>query len=365
MPNITVHLLQICLIKDAKMMNCKIFLGLSGGVDSSVSALLLREAGYEVHGVMLLLKPPSEQREREAAQAQNTANELGIPLHFLDAVQLFHDTVINNFISEYKIGHTPNPCVLCNPTVKFAALLSFAASMGGGKIATGHYVEKIRLPDGTAALRRHKSRKDQSYFLCRLTEAQLEAAEFPLAPYHKEEVRAIAAEHGLPCASQSDSQEICFIPDGDYGTFLTETGGLQAQPGHFIDKNGKILGQHRGIIHYTLGQRRGLEIALGERMYVSNLNPTDNTVTLCTEQERYQTGLFVRDLHMIHGDTPREAFSADVKVRSTAAPVPAQITPQADGTCRITLSKKQTAAAPGQTAAFYRDDILLGGATIL
>lgn len=346
-------------------MKKKIILGMSGGVDSSVCALLLKQAGWDVTGLMLLLQPPSPTREEAMEDACAAAQRVGIPLQFADLHQTFRETVMQNFIDEYQNGCTPNPCVFCNPTIKFASLLDFAKENGLDAIATGHYVRSERDTAGRVRILRHSSHKDQSYFLSYLTEEQAQRAVFPLAPYTKPQVRAIAAENGLPCAEKRDSQEVCFIPDGDYASFLTTTGGLTAEPGDFLDAQGKVLGRHRGTLHYTLGQRRGLEIALGERVYVKALDPKNNTVTLCREEERYITDLTVSHPHWIYGEPPREPFSALVKIRSAARPTPAEITPLSNSLWRVTLAQRQTTAAPGQTAAFYDGDLLLGGARIL
>lgn len=346
-------------------MEKKIILGMSGGVDSSVAALLLKKAGWSVTGLMLLLQPPSPAREAAMADARAAADQVGIPLFFDDRHEQFQKLVIQNFIDEYKNGCTPNPCVRCNPFVKFASLLAFAEKHGCTAVATGHYVKTDKTPMGHTRLLRHPSAKDQSYFLSYLTQEQADSAVFPLAAYTKDQVRAIAAESGVPCAAKKDSQEVCFIPGKDYASFLIHAGGLRAEPGYFLNTSGEKIGMHRGILHYTLGQRRGLEIAMGERMYVQSLDPKNNTVTLCREDERYITSLTVENPHWINGKPPEKPFSAQVKIRSTARPISAEITPLSETNWQITLSQKQTFAAPGQTAAFYDGDVLLGGARIL
>lgn len=345
-------------------MNCKIFLGMSGGVDSSVSAFLLKEAGYDVEGVMLLLKEDSDIRRKEIDDARKAADRAGIKFHTLDKTAEFQDIVINNFISEYKNGRTPNPCVLCNPNIKFKSLYEYAKQNGADLIATGHYADIFTDKSGIKHIKRNPTKKDQSYFLSRLTSELVQASVFPLGNKSKTEVRDIAENLGLECADKGDSQEVCFIPENDYFSFLTEKCGLQAVPGNYIDINGNVLGKHKGIINYTMGQRRGLEIALGERMYVTKINPEDNTVTLCTESERYITSLLVKDITFINGDVPADRFTAEVKIRNTAKPLKAEIINQGENWL-VSLCGVQTMAASGQICAFYSGDILLGAGTIL
>lgn len=348
-------------------MNCKIFLGMSGGVDSSVSAFLLKEAGYDVEGVMLLLKPDFELRKKEIDDAEKAAKRADIPFHTVDKTELFKNTVMSNFISEYTKGRTPNPCILCNPTVKFASLYEFAKQNGADLIATGHYADIYTDNRGIKHIKKNPTKKDQSYFLSRLTHEQVQSAVFPLGNISKADVRNIAKDLKLDCADKGDSQEVCFIPNNSYADFLTDFGGLVPTPGNYIDINGNILGKHKGIINYTMGQRRGLEIALGERMYVTKIDPEQNTVMLCKENERYIKELLVKNLTLINNSIPEGEFTAEVKIRSTARAQTAVITPpnNTDGTRRVILSQPQTMAAPGQTCAFYNGDILLGAAEII
>ena len=246
----------------------KIVLGLSGGVDSAVAAALLREQGYEVHGLYLDLGLGGLRQARQAAE------ELDIPLAVMDIRPELEARVCTPFAASYLRGETPSPCILCNPSVKFPALFRRADELGARLVATGHYA---RSENG--ALYRSVSQNDQSYMLSRLTVQQLERCVFPLGDLEKTEIRRRAAALGLTAAHQADSMEICFVPDGDYAAFI-ESRGVTPPPGDFIDPEGRVLGRHKGIHHYTLGQRKRLGIALGRRVFVSRIDPVRNTVTL-------------------------------------------------------------------------------------
>lgn len=337
----------------------RIAVGMSGGVDSSVAAMLLRDAGYDVVGITLSLTPHSS--GSDAADARNVAEMLGIEHHVLDLRDLFCEQVIEPFCSAYLHGRTPNPCVLCNRTVKFGAMLRFAQSLGASRIATGHYARTERRGDRTVLLRA-SSRKDQSYFLCQLDQTQLSAAVFPVADLEKDALRAIAAEAGLPVAQKKDSQDVCFIPDNDYVSFLCERRALTPQTGDFVDTDGNVLGRHQGILRYTVGQRKGLG-AFGRPMFVTAIDPVHNRVVLGEEGSQYARGLSADELNWIASDTPPETFRCEVRIRFRASPAPAVVHVCGDRV-RVLFDASQRSVTPGQTVAFYDGDLVLGGGTI-
>ena len=339
----------------------KIAVGLSGGVDSSAAALLLLEQGYDVTGVILRLKPGSY-ADCDIADAQKIADCLGIELHVVDRREYFKKNVIEPFVGEYLAARTPNPCVECNAAVKFGAMLDYALEIGCDGIATGHYA-KIEEKDGRYLLKRSESAKDQSYFLCRLNQFQLSKAIFPLEGMDKEEIRMKAEKAGLPVARKSDSQEICFVPNDDYISYLASL-GVTSPKGNFIDKDGNILGQHNGIINYTIGQRKGLG-AFGKPMFVTGMNAENNTVTIGENGSQYSIGFVADKLNFIAFDKLEEPIRANVKIRFKAKEQPALITPNADGTVTVVFDEPQRSVTPGQSAVFYDGDIVLGGGRII
>lgn len=324
----------------------KVILGLSGGVDSAVAALLLREQGYEVIGLYLNNGAPGE------ADAHAAAESLGIPLAVQDVRCAMEKHVCAPFAESYLHGETPNPCILCNPAVKFAALEELAEKEGAEYIATGHYAvaENGRLYQGRAE-------NDQSYMLCRLRPEQVKKLLLPLGPYSKTEVRALAEKFGLSVASKPDSMEICFITDKDYASYI-EKRGITPPEGDFV-LDGKRVGRHRGIHHYTIGQRRHLGESFGHRVYVSDIRPEDNTVVLAdADEELHKTEVPVREIHLL-APLPVDGI-VSVRVRHSRSEMPkARLE---DGILRFETPVR--APTPGQTAAFYRENQLLGGAFI-
>ncbi|MBR3818483.1 MAG: tRNA 2-thiouridine(34) synthase MnmA [Clostridia bacterium] len=339
----------------------KIAIGLSGGVDSAAAAYLLLEKGYDVTGIIMRLKPESL-ADADISDAQKIADKLGIELHVLDRREFFRKNVIEPFVSEYKSGRTPNPCVECNSVIKFGAMLDYALEIGCDGIATGHYA-KIEENDGRFILKKSQSPKDQSYFLYRLTQHQLAHTLFPLEGLEKNEIRQIALNAGLPVAEKSDSQEICFVPNDDYISYLASL-GVTSPKGNFIDINGNVLGTHNGIINYTIGQRKGLG-AFGKPMFVTGISAENNTVTIGENGSQYSIGLIADRLNFIPFDALNAPIKADVKIRYRAKPALATVTPLDDGTVSVIFDEPQRSITPGQSAVFYDGDTVIGGGRII
>ena len=339
----------------------KIAIGLSGGVDSAAAAYLLLEKGYDVTGIIMRLKPESL-ADADISDAQKIADKLGIELRVLDRREFFKDNVINPFVSEYLNARTPNPCVECNSIIKFGAMLDYALEIGCDGIATGHYA-KIEEKNGRYLLKKSQSPKDQGYFLFRLTQHQLSHTVFPLEGLEKPQIREIALNAGLPVAEKGDSQEICFVPNDDYISYLASL-GVTSPKGDFIDKNGNVLGTHNGIINYTIGQRKGLG-AFGRPMFVTGISAENNTVTIGENGSQYSIGLVADRLNFIPFDTLSEPIKADVKIRYKAKPEPATVTPNGDGTVSVIFDEPQRSITPGQSAVFYDGDTVIGGGRII
>ncbi len=336
-----------------------VYVALSGGVDSAAAAIILKERGYDVRGVILRLKPDNL-ADDDIRDAQAVANTLHIPLDILDERESFK-SITDYFCKAYMHGLTPNPCVLCNPTIKFGKLVEYAISNGAEFLATGHYSDIVN-EDGAYYIKRNPSSKDQSYFLCGLNQHILSHVKFPLSTYTKDEIRALVEKYNIPVAHKKDSQEVCFIPDNDYISFIEKEFKPDAIPGDFLSTNGEKLGTHSGLYKYTIGQRKGLG-AFGKPMYVISINPESNSVTIGDNEELFKTTIHIKDINFIAGKAPSETFPCQVKIRCAAQPADAILTLTENG-AQITFTQPQRAAAPGQTAAIYKDDILLGGGTI-
>lgn len=339
----------------------RVIVGLSGGVDSSVAAYLLQRGGFEVVGAWLRLMESGNSPEK-AREAHAAAQALGIELVELDARERFEKQVVAPFVAEYLAGRTPNPCVLCNPAVKFGMLAELADTRSAEYIATGHYARVAAAPDRRLLLKAPHS-KDQSYFLYSLSQNLLERVMFPLGDLTKAQVRAIAAEAALPAAENPDSQEICFIEGGDYARFILSRVKEPAAPGRFVGTNGEVLGKHDGVFRYTVGQRKGLG-SFGEPMYVTAIDAETNTVVLGTAGACAGSALRVRDMRWAAFDDPGVPFKAQVKIRSAAPPAEAWVFPGPGAGAVMRFTQPQRAIAPGQTAVVYCGDTLLGGGVI-
>lgn len=336
----------------------KVLLGMSGGLDSTYAAIALRESGHEVVGAVLQMHDYTD-----TAAAARAAAAVGVPLVTVDMRAPFRDTVERAFTEEYLCGRTPNPCVVCNRYVKFEGLVSYARQHGFDRIATGHYSRIVRIGDRYAVSRAADPKKDQSYVLWGLTQAQLSMLITPLADCRKEEIRRSAAERGLEVAEAEESMEICFIPDHDYARYIEERRGKLPE-GNFLDWNGKVVGRHRGIVHYTVGQRKHLGIALGEPVYVSAIDPKANTVTLARAGGEYALSAHVSSLQFqaLAPCSAGTTVNADVKIRYSAQPAPSKVTFDASG-AEVLFASPVRAVTPGQSAVFYDEDgnVLFGG----
>ena len=334
---------------------------MSGGVDSSVCAALLKNDGYEVLGITLDLFGDTTQSQ---ADAKSVCDSLEIEHTVFNLKNEFKGFVIDNFINEYINGRTPNPCIVCNRTIKFGEMLKLADKLGCEKIATGHYA-KIIEKNGRFLLCRGDDRsKDQSYVLYCLTQKQLSRTVFPLASHSKDEVRATAEGLNLINANKKDSQDICFVPDGDYAAFIEKTANFVAQTGNYLDINGKVLGQHKGVIRYTIGQRKGLGIALGKPAFVIDKNPNTNEVIIGDEENLFYNKVYIENLNFIPFDELKGEMKVFCKLRYRHTEQPAIIKPYKNGVL-VEFDAPQRAPSPGQAAVFYDGDIVVGGGTIV
>lgn len=337
-------------------MQKKVFVGMSGGVDSSVAAAILLEKGYIVEGISLILT--ENQENAGIFDAKAVADVLGIPLHVFDMKKEFKNSVISNFIEEYRAGRTPNPCIVCNEKIKFGLMLDKALEMGADYLATGHYA-KIEENEGHFELKAADSAKDQSYFLYRLNQHQLSHILFPMADMEKVDTRELARKYGLPVAEKSDSQEICFIPDDDYVKYLKEAAGVIPVPGDFVNLQGEKIGEHKGIINYTIGQRKGLG-AFGEPMFVTKIDAKTNEVVLAPNGYQQSIEFIVENL----SEPIKSETILDVKIRFRAGRVPAKITPINEKAVKVAFIEPQRAITPGQSAVFYSGDTVISGGYI-
>lgn len=354
----------------------KVMLGMSGGVDSSVAAAVLLEQGYEVIGVTMQIWPDDGEEKRQSEggccslsavdDARRVADRLGINYYVLNFRDVFQQKVIDYFTNEYLAGRTPNPCIACNRFVKFEALLSKAVSMGIDYIATGHYARITRdeVSGRYLLMKSVTAEKDQTYALYTMTQYQLQRTLFPIGGFKKDQVRSMAMEYKLPVASKPDSQEICFVEDNDYGRFISENTDADIKPGHFVDMEGNILGTHKGIIHYTVGQRKGLGVSFGKPMYVAAIRPEDNTVVLGDADEIFATGLTASDPNFISIEELKDEMRVSAKIRYSAKAAPAVIRPADHGRVEVVFDEPQRAITPGQSVVFYDGDIVVGGAVI-
>ena len=347
---------------------------MSGGVDSAVAALLIKESGSECAGATMTLFPPGGPKRESAAcltsqgaeDARAVAAGLGIPFLIFDMSEEFRRDVVERFITSYRSGATPNPCVECNRFLKFGKFLDRAAEAGYCEIATGHYAKIERDPlSGRMLLKKGADeKKDQSYFLYSLTQQQLSRTKFPLGSLTKDEVREIAEAHRLTVAQKHESQDICFVPDGDYAAFIERYTGERDKEGDFVDAEGKIIGRHRGITKYTIGQRKGLGLSLPEPLYVRAKDPAQNKITLCRNEELFKKTLTVKEVNLIACTGLDAPLRVKVKVRYKHQEQPATIEQIDETRIRLEFDAPQRAITPGQAAVFYDGDAVIGGGTI-
>ncbi|AFQ42981.1 tRNA 2-thiouridine(34) synthase MnmA [Desulfosporosinus meridiei] len=355
----------------------KVVVGMSGGVDSSMAAALLKEEGYDVIGVTLQIWDPTGP-EVEGGCCSNSAIDdarrvafiLGIPHYVMNFRSYFKETVVDYFTQSYFYGETPNPCLACNRHVKFGEMLRKARGLGAEFIATGHYAQVLRDPNSERFLlsRSADQRKDQTYALYMLTQEQLKHTLFPLADYKKEHIREMARERGLGVGDKPESQEICFIPDDDYASFLKERSEIPIKPGDFVDLAGKKLGRHEGIIHFTVGQRKGLGVTFGKPMFVVGLNPERNEVVLGEDKDVFTDTLWAEDLNWISIPELTEPIKVHAKIRYNSSGAPATIIPGEIGSgygVMVQFDEPQRAVTPGQAVVFYQGNLVVGGGKII
>ncbi len=350
----------------------KVIVGMSGGVDSAVAAYLLQQEGHEVIGLTLRTWESQDGKENRCCEiddARSVAKKLGIPYHVHNCISDFEREVTAPFVRDYLQGLTPNPCVICNRTVKWEKMLYMTHVLRADHVATGHYASVVLLDNGRYTVQRSSCEgKDQTYMLYRLTQEQLQATMMPLGKMQKDEVRKIAADLGLPVAQKKDSQEICFVPDGSYADYITENAaGPLPGEGLFVDEDGNALGKHKGIIHYTVGQRKGLGLALGYPAYVKQICTDTNTVVIGQEESLYRDTIVCRDMNYlsIPGVSDGEELICKAKIRYHHEAQKARVTKNGPDTVRIVFEEPVRAAAPGQSAVLYdENECVIGGGII-
>ncbi len=353
----------------------KVVVGLSGGVDSSVAAYLLKEQGYDVIGVTMQIWQEEEVFKQEenggccgisaVEDARRVASMLQIPYYVMNFRKEFQKEVIDYFVNEYRNGRTPNPCIACNRYVKWQALLSRSMEIGADYIATGHYAQIDHLPNGRYAIKHSATKtKDQTYALYNLTQEQLKRTLMPVGAYTKDEIRKIAESINLPIANKPDSQDICFVPDGDYASFIEHECKCKLPEGNFVTLDGKVLGKHKGIIHYTVGQRKGLGIALGYPAFVLEIRPETNEVVIGTNEDSMTYEVRANKLNFMSRESIEDGMRVFAKIRYNHKGAWCSVKQIGEDEILCTFEEPQRAVTPGQALVMYEGDYVLGGGTI-
>ena len=343
---------------------------MSGGIDSAVSALLIKNMGHDTLGVTMRvcqrpLSDGSDGVDNDIRDARAVCDRLAIPHYVYDLKREFYDAVIKNFIDTYMRGGTPNPCVVCNKALKFGVLLDKAIENGAELLATGHYAQIEKASDGRFLLKKAvDGTKDQTYMLWSLSQHQLSHTLFPLGELTKSEIREIGAENGFINAHKSDSQDICFIPDGDYARFIEKELGEKYPEGDYIDEDGNILGRHKGMIHYTIGQRKGLGISMGRHIFVTEKDSITNTVTLADEDKLFKKTVIVKDINLISLDRIDGRMRVEAKLRYSQRTAKAYAHQISENELLLEFDEPQRAPARGQSAVIYVSEYVLGGGII-